>query len=71
MLEDEVFDPASDDVKQFLDEFLPLILVNMRLEPKLLPKFLGALNDVCVGLRGLAFFGEGFLFRMRFPRVAY
>lgn len=57
MLEDEVFDPASDDVKQLLDEFLPLVLINMRLEPKFLPKFLGALNDVRIGLRGLAFFG--------------
>lgn len=71
MLEDEVFDPASYDVEQLLDEFLPLILVNVRLEPKLLPEFFGALNDVRIGLRGLAFFGKCFLFRMRFPRVAY
>lgn len=66
MLEHEIFDTTSDNFEQLSDKFLPLILLNVRLQPQFLPKFLRSLNDVSVWLRGFSLFRKSLLLCMRF-----
>jgi hypothetical protein len=66
VLEDKVLDSAGDDLKQLRDELLPLLLLDVGLQPELLPQFLRALDNIGVGLRGFALLDELLLLRMRF-----
>jgi hypothetical protein len=67
MLENEVLDTALNNIKQLLDESFPLILLDVRLEPKLLPQLLRALDNIRVRLCVFALLREGFLLCVRFP----
>lgn len=72
MLEHKVLDAASDDLEQFLDEFLPLFERDVRLAAQLLPELLRASDRVGVGLGGLALLLKRFLLRMGLTRrIAY
>lgn len=58
VLEHKVLHTAGNDVEQFLDQLLALLLLDVRLQAQLLPELLGPLDDVGVRLRGFALFGE-------------
>lgn len=69
VLEHEITDAVSDDLKQFLDELLSLFQRHMGLAAQLLPQLLGAGDGIGIRLRGFALLLECFLLDVGFARI--
>lgn len=69
VLEHEIPNAGSDDLKQLLDELLSLLQRHMGLAAQLLPQFLGAGDGIGIRLCGLALQLKCFLLEVGFARV--